>query len=122
LSKNTDSVVALIAAGSLLAFGLTACAPTPQSPEDRARDIADRWVSASVAGNEEAAYALTCPGAPPGGVGGDTPDYESHTLDVEDVGDGDFNIKIMVSYTDYPDLISKLRVQTDGSPCIKWVR
>lgn len=39
---------------------------------------------------------------PPGGVVSDFSDYESHAFEVEDVGDGDFNIKAMVSYTDDP--------------------
>ena len=102
MSKNIASVLALIAVTGLLAVGLAACTAPPPSPEDRARDIAERWVSASKTGSDDAAYSLTCPGAPLGGVNSDTSGFES--------------------YPDYPDSIANLRVQTEGDPCIKWVR
>lgn len=114
--------VALIS-GILLAIGLAACAPSPQTPEERAVDIAEKFVSAAKAGDDDAASVLRCPGVDPRlGVNSDTSDFDSHTLDVEEVGDGDFDITVTASYPDYPDLTNHLRIQTDGDACIEWVK
>ena len=122
MSKNIASVLGLIAVTGLLAVGLAAYTAPPPSPEDRARDIAERWVSASKAGSDDAAYSLTCPGAPLGGVNSDTSGFERYKLDVQYVSDGDFDIQVTRFYPDNPDSIANLRVQTEGDPCIKWVR
>ncbi len=109
--------------GILLAVGLAACAPSPQTPEERAVDVAERFVSASKAGDDDAASVLRCAGVDPRlGVNSDTADFESYTLDVEEAGDGDFDITVTRSYSDYPDVVSHLRIQTDGDACIEWVK
>lgn len=86
-------------------------------------DVAEKFVSASKAGDEDAASALRCPGVDPRlGVNSDTSDFDIHTLDVNEVGDGDFDITVTRSYSDYPDVVSHLRVSTDGDACIEWVK
>lgn len=112
-----------IAMAGLLAVGMAACSAPPQSPEDRAREVAERWVAASKAGDDDAAYAVACAGVDPRmGVNSDTADFESHTLNIEQVGEGEFNVKVTASYPDYPDLVSNLRVRTEGDACVAWVR
>jgi hypothetical protein len=54
-------------------------------------------------------------------VHSDTADFESYTLDVEEAGDDDFDITVTKSYSDYPDVVSHLRIQTDSDACIEWV-
>lgn len=109
--------------GILLTVGLAACAPSPQTPEERALDVAERFVSAAKAGDDDAASVLRCAGVDPRmGVNSDTADFESYTLDIKEAGDGNFDITVTASYPDYPDLVSNLRVQTDGDACIEWVK
>lgn len=110
-----------LAAAALLGAGLTACIPTPQSPEDQARDIAERWAAASDRGDEDSAQALSC-GAMLGGVNGDTAGSESHTLAITPQDDGQFVVTVTKSYRDYPDLVTNLGVRTDGELCVSWVR
>lgn len=110
-----------LAAAALLAAGLAACVPTPHSPEDQARDIAERWVVASDRGDEDSAQALSC-GAMLGGVNGDTAGSESHTLAITPQEDGQFIVTVTKSSPDYPDLVTDLGVRTDGELCISWVR
>lgn len=110
-----------LAAAALLAAGLTACVQAPQSPEDQARDIAERWVAASDRGDEDSAQALSC-GAMLGGVNGDTAGSESHALAITPQEDGQFIVTVTKSYPDYPDLVTNLAVRTDGELCVSWVR
>lgn len=112
--------MSLIVAG-LVAFGLTGCASSEQTPEERAREIAERWVDASQRGDEESAQGLSC-GPILGGVNSDMPELEGHTLDVTPQLDGQFIIKVTKSFSDYPDLVTNLGVRTDGELCISWVR
>lgn len=121
ISKASPVLIPIAIAG-LFAVGLTACTPSPQTPEDRARDATERWVAASKAGDDDAAFAVSCGGDPRQGVNSDTAGFTSYTLDVEHVGEGDFDVKVTVSYPDYPDLVSNLRVRTEGDACIEWVR
>lgn len=109
------------ASAILLAVALTACAPTPQSAQDQARDIAEQWVAASDRGDEDSAQALSC-GAILGGVNSDTAGSQSHALDITPQDDGDFIVQVTKSYSDHPDLVSELGVRTDGDVCIAWVR
>ena len=108
--------------GILLTVGLTACAPSPQTPEERAVDVAEKFVSASKAGDDDAASVLRCAGVDPRlGVNSDTADFENYTIDVDEAGDGAFDLTVTASYPDYPDVVSHLRIQTDGDACIEWV-
>lgn len=108
--------------GILLSVGLTACTPSPQTPEERAVDVAERFVSAAKAGDDDAASALRCAGFDPRlGVNSDTAGFESYTLDVEEAGDGAFDITVTKSYPDYSDIVTHLRIQTDGDACIESV-
>lgn len=109
--------------GILLAVGLTACAPSPQTPEGRAIDVAEKFVSASKAGDDDAASVLRCAGVDPRlGVNSGTAGFESYTLDVEEASDGDFDITVTASYPDYPDVVTQLRIETKDDACIRWVR
>ncbi|WP_145985684.1 hypothetical protein [Microbacterium phyllosphaerae] len=101
---------------------LTACAEPARPPEERARSIADEWVAASSDGDEDSAQGLACGGAMLGSVNSDTAGFESYTLDIDSVGDGDFAVTVTKSYRDYPDLVSNLMVRTDDTTCIAWVR
>lgn len=112
--------MSLIVAG-LVAVGLTGCAPPEQNPEDRAREIAERWVDASQRGDEESAQGVSC-GPILGGVNSDMPELEGHTLDVTPQQDGQLIIKVTKSFSDYPELVTNLGVRTDGELCISWVR
>jgi hypothetical protein len=109
--------------GILLTLGLAACTPAPQTPEERALDVAERFVSAAKAGSDDSVSALRCAGVDPRlGVNSDTAGFDSYTLDVEEVGDGDFDITVTRSYPDYPDVVSHLRIQTEDDACIEWVK
>ena len=119
MPKVVATVIALIAAG-LLAMSLTAC--VPRTPEASAREIAEKWAAASDRGDEDSAQGLACSGAMLGGVNGDGPDVEARTIEVEAVGDGEFNVVVTEIYSDYPDIESNLRVETTDDLCIKWVR
>ena len=100
---------------------LVACAPSERTPEERAREIADRWVDASRTGDEESAQALSC-GPILGGVNSDLPELESYALEVAPQEDGRFIVEVTESFSDYPDLVTRLGVRTDGEACISWVR
>ena len=112
--------MSLIVAG-LVAVGLTGCASSEQTPEEGAREIAERWLEASQRGDEEAAQGFSC-GPTLGGVNSDVPDLESYTLDVTPQQDGQFIVQVTKSFSDYPDLVTNLGVRTDGELCISWVR
>lgn len=105
----------------VFAVGLTGCAAPEQTPEERARGLAERWVDASQRGDEDSAQGLSC-GPILGGVNSDMPEVDGYTLDVTPQQDGQFIIKVTKSFSDYPNLVTNLGVRTDGELCILWVR
>ncbi|WP_141651268.1 hypothetical protein [Microbacterium sp. 3J1] len=119
--RGTSKIVVLVMVAGSVSLGLAACAPPEQSAEERAREIAERWIDASQWGDEESAQELSC-GPILGGVNSDMPELESHTLDVTPHRDGQFVIRVTKVFSDYPDLVTNLGVRTDGELCISWVR
>jgi hypothetical protein len=114
-------IAVLVMVAGFVSFGLAACAPSEQTPEERARGIAERWVDASQRGDEDAAQGLSC-GPILGGVNSDMPELEGYTLDLTPQRGGQFIIQVTTSYVDYPELVTKLGVRTHGELCISWVR
>lgn len=114
-------IAALVIVAGFISFGMAACAPPEQTPEDRARGIAERWMDANQRGDEDAAQGLSC-GPILGGVNSDMPELKGYTLDLTPQRDGQFIIQVTTSYVDHPELVTKLGVRTDGELCISWVR
>ncbi|MEN0022232.1 MAG: hypothetical protein AAGC61_03045 [Microbacterium sp.] len=119
--RSAARAAALLIVTAFASLSLVACTAVELSPEERAREIAERWVDASRTGDEESAQALSC-GPILGGVNSDLPELKSHSLEIAPQEDGQFIVEVTESFSDYPDLVTRLGVRTDGEACISWVR
>lgn len=113
-SRAVRALVSVLS-GALVAVGLASCSPSPQTPEDRARDVAEQWIAAAKDGDDDAAAGLVCAGVDPRtGVNSDAAHFESYTVEVEDRGDGVFSARYTMSYPESEDLAGILTVSTEG--------
>ncbi|MFE6734232.1 hypothetical protein [Microbacterium sp. NPDC057650] len=104
----------------LLSVGLAACSLSPRSPADRARDVAEQWIAAAKAGDDDAASDLACADVDPRmGVNSDSGGFTSYTLELQDRGEGIFYARYTLDYPDSEDSPGVLTVRTEGRTCIE---